>query len=319
MGGFGTALSDLAKKAGIGGTTLQTIQTLEQHPEYLALGAALPAAAGLNALFPGMALDRPGMGIVQAISHPFGRGNSLIKPPVQIGSPGPVFAPAAIAQGLGTQYQGVQPFSTAGYFELAASSNVTAKAAIFDGFATAVNPDLTAADTFPWPFQAYAMRWLLVTQPQAAGKEDLAWQETLHVVFSVATEIARINLESLGLRTAVVGITTSGAAANMIEKQPPCAWTVFYEKNGTYVMQVMTSVGVTGTSGNMSWGYALDGWVINDTVGGNMGTPAIISAVEGLLRQHASITDEAQLKSSALAAANANPYDLANFAYQGAH
>lgn len=310
-------LQKIGKSAGLGGDSLKLLEQVEEHPEYLAaIGPAGAAAAGINALFPGMSLKRPGFGIGEALMHPLGRGNKFLKPAARPSGYGPskMFPVASVAAGLGTTLQGIQPFSVAGYYELVASSNVTKNVNIVDMFTAAVTPAFSVDNTFPWPFQAYAVRWAIVSAPQAAGKEDLAWQETIHVCFSVATEIARVNIEALGLRTYVNGLTTSGAAVMALDEQPSSAWAVYYEKNGTYSMSLRSDTAVTGTNANLAVAYAMDGWVINDTSLDGMESGQIIGQIEGLLRAHTNLTEQSELKEAALHLAQADHFSLANMA-----
>lgn len=310
-------LGGIGKKLGLGGDSIKLLETVEEHPEYLAaLGGGGLAAAGVNALFPGMSLNRPGFGIGEALMHPLGRGNKFLKPAARPAGYGPskMFPVASVAAGLGTTLQGIQPFSVAGYYELVASSNVTKNVNIVDMFAASVTPAFSNDNTFPWPFQAYAMRWAIVSAPQAAGKEDLAWQETIHVVFSVATEIARVNIEALGLRCYVNGLTSSGAAAMAIDEQPSSAWAVYYEKNGTYSMSLRSDTALSSTNANLAVAYAMDGWVINDTSLDDMESNQIIAQIEGLLRSHSNIGETAELKAAAQHLASADHFTLANMA-----
>ena len=198
----------------------------------------------------------------------------------------------------GKTIAGTQPYAVTSYFGAASATAVVKNTDIADMFATAQCTAFTSNDTFPWPFQSYRMRWTYSSSlglnvvsgaATAAQVSDPSWIATLHAVFSNATEIARVALNNLGLRTSLIGV--SGAIATTItsfgfeiDTQPGVLWPVYYEKNGSYVMSVRSdhAIGVVATAYQLS--MQLDGWVINDPTLTDADASQIQATLDKLMR-----------------------------------
>lgn len=198
----------------------------------------------------------------------------------------------------GKTIAGTQPYAVTSYFGAASATAVVKNTDIADFFATAQCTAFTSNDTFPWPFQSYRMRWTYSSSlglsvvsgaGTAAQVSDPSWIATLHAVFSNATEIARVALNNLGLRTSLIGVsgaiaTTITAFGFEIDTQPGVLWPVYYEKNGSYVMSVRSdhAIGTVTTAYQMS--MQLDGWVINDPTLTDADASQIQATLDKLMR-----------------------------------
>ena len=278
-------LSKLAKKAGIGGSTLEVIEELEKHPEYALAGPLAGAGAvAANLLNPGMSLRTP-LGKLGRVFSPRGRGR--VHPPSlpgQLGkSVGPNLADLMSAmESTGRTVEGLQPWHVSGYVSVASGSVIAASADISDMFATAQTRAFTAADTFPWTFLCRRFRCALMTQPTAAAVEDGAWARQLSLRFAVATEVGRISLDALGVDR-IIESPLSGSGGGSSSQQfpnPGVSFPVIFEKNGTYQMFLHTDFGITLTNA-IAFSYQMDGWVVQNT--SSLSEKAITDAIANLL------------------------------------
>lgn len=259
-------ISDLARRAGIGGTTLATIEELEKHPEAALVPAAGLAALGVNELFPGMGVHRPGLGIGSALTHPLGRGmgrpsgfGKTVSPQLQ--------TLIAAMDATGQTVEGLQPWHVSGYVNVASASAIAASADIADMFATAQTRAFSAADTFPWTFLCKRFRCALNTEPVDGAAEDGAWARQLCLRFVVATEVGRISLDAFGADRIIQSPSnapSSSGTANQIWSNPGVPFPVIFEKNGTYQMFLHTDFPITTTK-PFSFSYQMDGWVVQNT------------------------------------------------------
>ena len=245
-------------------------QVLE-NPELIALGPAGALVAGARNIAQGRTLfgrrgDRP---------HRTGHAPPM---PGDSYGPGKLVGLLGAAMAQGKTIAGTQPYAVTSYAGLASATAITEDGNIASMFATANCTAFSVDNTFPWPFQSYRMRWnytsilgLLTTTAvaTAASPGDPAWIATLHAVFSNATEIARIALNNLGIAVSLIGaqgyVATAAQAYGLtVESNPGVLWPVYYEKNGTYTMQVRSDhpIGVAFHPFQLS--TQLDGWVIND-------------------------------------------------------
>ena len=220
-------------------------------------------------------------------------------PPMPLGTygPGKLSGLLGAAMAQGKTIAGTQPYSVTSYFGAASATAITKNTDIASMFATANTPAFSVADTFPWPFQSYRMRWnytsitgILTTTnaATAASPGDPAWVATLHAVFSNATEIARVALNNLGLQVSFVGAqgfvaTTAAAFLVTLETNPGVLWPVFYEKNGTYAMSVRTDHAIGTIFHPLQLSSQLDGWVINDYSVLSAGESQIQATIDELL------------------------------------
>lgn len=261
----GNAIGEAAKQGE--DVVKHVITQVMQHPDVIALG---PAGLGLEAI-KNLATGRNFFG---------GGGGPGPTPPM----PSSTYGSGRLAGLLGAALQqgktiaGTQPYTVTSYFGAASASAIVKNADIADMFATANCTAFTSNDTFPWPFQSYRMRWtyssglgLAVTTAAATAAQvmDPTWIATLHAVFSNATEIARVALNNLGLRTSLIGVagavaTTITAFGFEIETQPGVLWPVYYEKNGSYVMSIRSDHAIGTVQQAYQISMQLDGWVIND-------------------------------------------------------
>lgn len=283
-------LSDLAKKAGIGGSTLDVIQELEKHPEYALAGPLAGAgAAAANLLNPGMSMRTPlgSLGGRLFGRAPPRRGRGRVHPPALPGQLGKSVSPnladlMAAMEATGRTVEGLQPWHVSGYVSVASGSVIAASADISDMFATAQTRAFTAADTFPWTFLCRRFRCALMTQPTAAAVEDGAWTRQLSLRFAVATEVGRISLDALSVER-IIESPLSGSGGGSSSQQfpnPGVSFPVIFEKNGTYQMFLRTDFGITLTNA-LAFSYQMDGWVVQNV--SSLSEEAIQSALANLI------------------------------------
>lgn len=279
MGVFG----NLAKRAGIGGTTLDVIEELEKHPEAAALGLATGGASlALNRLNPGMSLKNP-LGRLGDIV----RGRGKVHPPSLPKQFGRSVSPnlAALMEAMerrGKTVEGLQPWHVSGYKTVASGSVIAASADIADMFASAQTKAFTSDDTFPWTFLCRRFRCAIMTQPTAAGVEDGAWVRQLCLRFAVATEVGRVSLDALGVER-IIESPLSGSGGGSSSQQypnPGVNFPVIFEKNGTYQMFLRTDFGITLTNA-IAFSYQMDGWVVQNTSA--LSEEAIVGALADLI------------------------------------
>lgn len=266
------------------------VKQLWENPEIVALGPAGLAFTAARNLREGRSLfgrrgDRP---------------HTTRQPPPMPGGaygPGRLAGLLGVAMGQGKTIAGTQPYSVTSYFGMASATAITENGNIASMFATANCTAFSVDDTFPWPFQSYRMRWnytsilgILTTTAATilASVGDPAWIATLHAVFSNATEIARVALNNLGLQITLLGaqgfVATTGQAYGVtIETTPGVLWPVYYEKNGTYTMQVRSDHPVGTSFHPLQLSCQLDGWVINDPNILNSGESQIQATIDELL------------------------------------
>lgn len=265
---IGKAIADAAEQGE--DVAKHVFKQVLEHPEVLALGPiGLGLAAGKN-LMGGRSLFGE-----RVPSHRTGSA-----PPM----PGSAYGPGKLSGLLqaallsGKTIAGTQPYTVTSYYGAASATAVVKNTDIADMFASANCTAFTVADTFPWPYQSYRMRWsytsvigILTTTAAAtaASVADPAWISTLHAVFSNATEIARVALNSLGLRISLIAaqgnVATAVAATGVVlDTQPGVLWPVYYEKNGSYVMSVRSDHAIGTCFSPYQISMQLDGWVIND-------------------------------------------------------
>ena len=264
-------LSDLARKAGIGGSTLDVIEELEKHPEYALAGPLAGAGAvAANLLNPGMSLRTP-LGKFGSVLNRVRRGRGKVHPPSvpkQLGrSVGPNLAALMAAmETTGRSVEGLQPWHVSGYKTVASGSVIAASADITDLFATAQTRAFTTDDTFPWTFLCRRFRCALMTQPVAAAVEDGAWARQLSLRFAVATEVGRVSIDALGVDRIIESpLTGSGGGSSSQQfPNPGVNFPVIFEKNGTYQMFLRTDFGITLTNA-IAFSYQMDGWVVQNT------------------------------------------------------
>lgn len=248
----------------------KTLETIERDPE-LMLGPAGVAIAGIKNLAEGRNL--------------VGARSRKPRPPLPGGHrPSKLYPLLQAAKSVGRPVAGTQPYMFAGYFTLAAASAITKDVDIADLFTTTNTPLFTTSDKFPVPFQAEALRLCVITEPIDPAKEDAAWVETLYAVFAAQTEIARLSLNQLGLRTVISGavVTSGGGNVALIDADPGTDWPVFYDPNGTYKMSVRSATAIASTSKPLAMSYALDGWMIQDPAALDQDESDIISAIGAL-------------------------------------
>lgn len=266
------------------------VRQVLQHPEVIALGPiglAYDAAQNLGR----------GRGL-------FGDGGPTGHPPIpaSLGGTGKLAGLLHSAQRVGKTVAGTQPYAVTSYFGLASASAIVKNTDIADMFATANCTAFTQADTFPWPFQSYRMRWtysapagLAVTSAvgTAAQVTDPAWAGTLHAVFSNATEIARVALNNLGLRMNFSGqyfvSTIAATSGEIIDAQPGVLWPVYYEKNGAYVMSVRSDHAIGTTQAACQISCQLDGWVINDPTILDADSSQVQATIDRLMQENATV------------------------------
>lgn len=268
MAGFFQSIGNAIGEAASQGEDVvkHVIGQVMQHPDVIALGPVGLAYEGIKNLASGRGV--------------FGGGHPGPTPPM----PGSAYGSGRLAGLLSAALQqgktiaGTQPYTVTSYFGAASASAIVKNVDICDMFATANCSAFTSNDTFPWPFQSYRMRWtyssglgLAVTTAAgtAAQVMDPAWIAGLHAVFSNATEIARVALNNLGLRTSLIGVagavaTTITAFGFEIDTQAGVLWPVYYEKNGSYVMSVRSDQAIGTVQQAYQLSTQLDGWVIND-------------------------------------------------------
>lgn len=277
-------LSNLARRAGIGGTTLDTIEELEKHPEALAAGAAGVGALALSRMNPGMSMRTPLGRLGDRFS---GRGRGKVHPPPipkQLGrSVSPNLADLISAmESTGRSVEGLQPWHVSGYKVVASGSVIAASADIVDLFASAQTKAFTSDDTFPWTFLARRFRCALASEPVNPGTEDGAWSRQLSLRFVVATEIGRISIDAMGVdrikESPLAG--SGGATANQYAATPGVNFPVIFEKNGTYQMFLRTDFGIT-LDKDIAFSYQMDGWVVQNPSA--LGEESIIASLADLL------------------------------------
>lgn len=226
-----------------------------------------------------------------------GVGGAHRQPPLpgSVGGTGKLAGLLHTALGAGKTIAGTQPYTVTSFAGIASGTAVTENGDITDMFGSAQCTAFTTNDTFPWPFQSYRMRWSISTlggQTVAGGAVaqtgDPTWINTLHAVFSNATEIARIGLTNLGLRTHLLPIYNAATvgvsdAFYSTDAQPGVLWPVYYEKNGSYAMIVRTDHPCTTTAG-IQISMQLDGWVINDPTLINAGYQQIQATADALMQ-----------------------------------
>lgn len=255
-------IGNLARRAGIGGTTLATIEELEQHPEAIAAGGA---GLAVNALFPGMGVHRSGLGIMDALTH------HRVAPPTLPGNLGKTVSPSLATlighmEATGRSVEGLQPWHVSGYKTVASGSVIAASADIADMFASAQTKAFSTDDTFPWTFLCRRFRCALVCEPVDPATEDAAWMRQLSLRFAVATEVGRVSLDALGVDRIIEAPAngSGGGTANQVFPNPGVPFPVIFEKNGTYQMFLRTDFGITLTKA-IAFSYQMDGWVVQNT------------------------------------------------------
>lgn len=291
MAGFfdnvGRAISDAAAQGE--DVAKHVFRQILSHPEVVALGP---------------------IGLAYDAAQNLGRGRSMFGEgpaghpaiPSSLGGTGKLAGLLHVAQRVGKTVAGTQPYAVTSYFGLASGSAITKNADIADMFSTANCTAFTTADTFPWPFQSYRMRWtysapagVVVTTAAgtAAQVTDPAWVSTLHAVFSNATEIARVALNNLGLRMNFSGqyfvSTIAATSGEIIDAQPGVLWPVYYEKNGAYVMSVRSDHAIGTTQAALQFSTQLDGWVINDPTILEADSSQVQATIDRLMQESASV------------------------------
>lgn len=277
-------LSDLAKRAGIGGTTLDTIEELEKHPEALGGVAGLAAGYAINKMNPGMSLRTP----LGRLGDRFaGRGRGKVHPPALPGNLGKSVSPdlallISAMESTGRSVEGLQPWHVSGYKVIASGSVIAASADITDLFSSANTKAFSSDDTFPWTFLSRRFRCAIASEPVNPGTEDGAWQRQLCLKFTVATEVGRISLAAMGCEK-IIESPSNGSGGGSSSQQfanPGVNFPVIFEKNGTYKMELRTDFGIT-LDKDVSFSYQMDGWVVqNPSV---LGQEAIIAALADLV------------------------------------
>ena len=291
MGFFDNAVKAVQDAAGQGEDVLKhVLKQVIDSPEILTGPVGLAYLGGRN-LAQGRSLfgrhgDRP---------HTTRNAPPMPSPAYGVGKLSGLLA-TAMAQGK--TVAGTQPYSVTSYAGLASATTViTENGNIASMFGTANCTAFAVDDTFPWPFQSYRMRWnytsvlgILTTSQvaTAASTGDPAWIATLHAVFSNATEIARVALNNLGLQVALIGAqgfvaTTAQAFGVIVANNPGVLWPVYYEKNGTYTMQVRSDQPIGTSFHPFQISTQLDGWVINDPNILNTGEQQIQATIDELL------------------------------------
>ena len=268
-----------------------------KHVVNQVLGSAAINPLGIGAGGPQSAFNRLSHG--QLFGEPHGAPAQAPMPGVSYG-PGKLMGLLGAALANGKTIAGTQPYTVTSYFGIASASAVAKNTDIADMFASANCTAFKSDDTFPWPFQSYRMRWSYssgcgLNTVSAVGTlaqvSDPAWVATLHAVFSNATEIARVALNNLGLRTSFMGfantavVTQVGSFAMEIDTQPGVLWPVYYEKTGSYQMSVRSDhVATTVVPFQLS--MQLDGWVINDPTLIDANESQIQNTLDGLLKNY---------------------------------
>jgi hypothetical protein len=274
----GHVLSDAAKR---------TILDMEQHPEDFLTYGATAAARNLN----------KGRGLFGARKGGNSGDRGYLKPSRPAAhATHPIRDLFMAADEVGAAIPGAQPFSLPSKAVVAAGSVFAGAAGgnqgtiVADMWTAANTPDFQANYTFPWPFISKRLRWTISAEPvdASANDADAAWLEGLHVIFSVATEISRTSMNLLGTRVSynapAVGAASS-ATAYQSETVDGVEWDVYYEKNGTYKMQVYTSIAIAagGTTKALAFSSVLDGWVVQNPALLGMNTQQVQENIAALL------------------------------------
>lgn len=256
-------LSRVAKKAGIGGTTLEVIKQLEKHPEVAAaglipgVGIPLAAGRGVASIFGGRKRQRPHVQPSPAL--PYGLGKNVNR------------GVMALINGMhatGRTAQGLQPWHVSGYKTIASGTAIAANADITDMFTSANTRLFSADDTFPWTFLSQRFRCAIDSQPiAAASQEDPAWMRQLSLRFVVATEVGRLSLDALGVERVIASPLSGsgGGTASQFGSNPGVGFPVIFEKNGTYQMFLHTDAPASATVQPFAFSYQMDGWVVQNT------------------------------------------------------
>lgn len=258
------------------------------------VGSAALNPLGIGAGGPQSAFNRLSRGEL------FGAPAGAAPPPMPTSAYGPssISGLLRIAQEAGKTVAGTQPYTVTSYVGLASATVIAKNADIADMFTSANTPAFTVSDSFPWSFQSSRMRWtysaiagqsVVSNGTVSANTGDPAWIATLHAVFSGATELARVSLNNLGLRTTLntvaLYVATTGTAAILeLDTQPGVAWPVFYDRTGVYAMSVRTDHATTAATA-FQLSCQLDGWVINDANILN-NEAAIQSTIDDLVRNY---------------------------------
>jgi hypothetical protein len=288
---IGKALSDAAQQGE--DVAKHVFQQIVQHPDVLIPGVGL-AFEGIKNLTTGKGLFGAGGGIMGVGGGP---SNQPPIPPV-LGGSGVLAGLLSAALQAGKTIAGTQPYTVTSLLGVPSAAAIVKNTDIGDMFSTANCTAFTSNDTFPWPFQSYRMRWTFSTVggiPIAGGAgagltavTDPAWIATLHAVFSNATEIARVALNNLGLRTSLSSpyavSTVSFGVGYEIDTQPGVLWPVYYEKNGSYVMSVRTDHAIGTVAAGFTISTQLDGWVINDPTLTDADTSQIQATLDALMQ-----------------------------------
>ena len=267
-----------------------------KHVVNQVLGSAAINPLGIGAGGPQSAFNRLSHG--QLFGEPAAAPSAVPMPGSSYG-PGKLMGLLGAALANGKTIAGTQPYTVTSYFGLASAGTVAKNVDIADMFASAQCTAFKTDDTFPWPFQSYRMRWtytsfLGLSSTTAVGTgaqvSDPCWIATLHAVFSNATEIARVALNNLGLRTTLIGssLAQSTAVAQFgveVETQPGVLWPVYYEKTGSYVMSVRSDHVLTAAY-PFQISMQLDGWVINDPTLVDANESQIQNTLDGLLKNY---------------------------------
>jgi hypothetical protein len=284
---MGSSIADQLRKAGhsVGKNVEKTLEDLEKHPEDFLTYGGTAVARNLT----------KGRGIFGGkgggIRNPFNRPS---RPAAH--ATHPLRDLLMTADDVGASVPGAQPFTIPSKRIVAAGSTFAGTVGgnqgtlVADMWTAAATPDFQTNYTFPWPFISKRMRWTMQAEPVDASVDDAdsAWLEGLHVIFSIATEISRTSLDLLGRRV-MFNAPAVGAASSAGAFQAPdvegVEWDVYYEKNGTYKMQVYTSLPIAnaGTTKAIAFSSVLDGWIIQSPNLLNMNVGQIQNNIADLL------------------------------------